>query len=99
MINQAFNIANTETDVIYLDRWSEGRYAVQLDSGTSVLVEGTLDRVNQGETATWDTLDDIGGTALTAATGIVQIMPGPYEAIRLTATGTCVGRVMQTGAS
>lgn len=99
MINQEFDLATTETAIVMLDRWCDGRYAVQLDSGTSVLVEGTLDRINRGETPTWDTLNDIGGTALaTLNPGLVQVQPGPLEAIRITATGACVGRVMQTGA-
>ena len=98
-INVAFDLANTETAVIPVDRWGYPGFMVQLDSGTSILVEGTLDRINRGETATWDTLDDKDGTALTAFTGgLAYLRENPLEAIRITATGACVGRVVQTGA-
>lgn len=100
MINQAFDLDNEGTVTILLDRWSDARYSVQLDSGTSILVEGTLDRINRGETPTWDTLDDNEGAALTALgpDRVAVLMAQPLEAIRITATGACVGRVMQTGA-
>lgn len=99
MINVAFSLDDSGTVVIPLDRWAAPRYSVQLDSGTSILVEGTLDRVNRGETATWDTLDDNEGNALTALgpAAVAVLQPQPLEAIRITATGACVGRVMQTG--
>lgn len=98
-INQEFNLANTETAVITLDRWENPRYSVQLDSGTSILVEGTLAQVNRsGVTPVWATIKDLTGTAITAAgVGITGIEATPYEAIRITATDTCAGRVMQTG--
>lgn len=97
-INQPFNLLTTEAVVVHLDRWSYPSYTVQLDSGTSVTVEGTLDRINRGETPTWAALDDDQGTAIGAlAPGITGVQQTPIEAIRITATGTCVGRVMQTG--
>ena len=62
-------------------------------------MEGTTRRINRGETAVWNTLNDIAGTALSAlAPGQVALQQQPLEAIRITATGACVGRVMQTGA-
>lgn len=96
-VNSKFSLANGETKVIPLNRWARDAYSVQLDSGTSVLVQGTLNLINRGETAVWATLDDGGGVALTAATGLSEIQHTPLEAIRITATGTCVGTVMQSG--
>ena len=98
-INQEFDLANAETAVITLDRWEHPNYTVQLNTGTSILVEGTLDQVNRlGVTPTWATINDLTGTAMTAvATGITGIEKTPYEAIRITATGACQGRVMQSG--
>lgn len=99
VINVEFDLANGETATIPMDRWGFPAYTVQLDSGTSVLVEGTTRRINRGETAQWNTLNDIGGTALSAlAPGQVALQQQPLEAIRITASGACVGRVMQTGA-
>lgn len=98
-INQEFSLLTTETAVITIDRWENPRYSVQLDSGTSILVEGTLVQVNRkGNTAVWATINEIDGSPMTTITaGITGIQATPYEAIRITATGTCVGRVMQTG--
>lgn len=98
-INQSFNLANAEMDVITLDRWENPRYSVQLETGTSILVEGTLAQVNRaGVTPVWATLNDLTGTGITAAAvGITGIEATPYEAIRITATDACVGRLMQTG--
>lgn len=97
-VNQAFDLANSETAIVHLDRWGEPYVAVQLDSGTSILVEGTLDRINRGESPTWQTLDDVDGAAMSAVTpGITAVRRYPVEAIRITATGACVGRVIQTG--
>lgn len=97
-INVAFDLANLATQVIPLDRWGEPYVSVQLESGTSILVEGTMARINQGETPTWATLDDVDGGALSALTpGVAAVRRYPVEAIRITAAGACVGRVVQTG--
>lgn len=97
-INQTFALQDSATEVINLDRWSYPAFTLQLDSGTSVLVEGTLSQVNRDPAVVWHTINDLAGMALTAAAqGITGIEPIPYEAIRITATGVCVGRLMQTG--
>lgn len=103
-INVAFNLAGGANAVIPVDRWANPQYTIQLDSGTTILVEGTLQRINRGETPDWNTM--FGNTlaspdvrvALTAvAPGLAMVAQGPVEAIRITATDACVGRVMQTG--
>ena len=103
-INVPFDLADGITLVIPVDRWGNPQYTVQLDTGTTILVEGTLQRVNRGETPDWNTM--FGNTlaspdarvALTAvAPGLAMVALGPVEAIRITATDACVGRVMQTG--
>ena len=107
-LNVAFDLLTTATKIIPLDRWGKADFTVQVESGTSVLVEGTAARVNRGETPVWDTLSGTTSvtsadvrvplTALTPANGLANIVNQPIEAIRITATGTCVGRVIQTGA-
>lgn len=83
--------------VVPLNRHGDPNYSLQVDSGTW-LAEGTLDRVNRGETPTWDTLDDSGGTAITAVTdGIIKVLSAPIEAIRLTSTGAGTIRIFQSG--
>lgn len=99
MLNQAFSLANGETAVIMLDRWcdgSAGNIGVQVDAG-SALVEGTLDRINQGETPTWDTVNSQGGATLTALTAYAGLRSSALEAVRITATGATSGRVLQSG--
>lgn len=103
-INVGFDLANSATSVIPLNRWTRGNYSVQLETGTSILVEGTLTQLNRPDRVTgvapipvWDTLDDSEGNPLTAATAITNIDFVPLTAIRITATGTCVGRLMQQG--
>lgn len=97
-INQSFDLANAETVIVHLDRWSFPAYTLQLDTGTSVLLEGTLARINRRETPAWATMDDSSGTAITAAAvGLTDVADVPVEAVRITATGACVGRFMQTG--
>ena len=104
-INVAFDLANTETLEVPLDRWGDPLYTVQLDAGTSVLVEGSLQRINRGETPIYDTLEGtISGGAPAELTALSALTPaqspakirGPYEVIRITATGACTGRLMQT---
>lgn len=91
------DLATTETQVLQMDRWSYPAYSVNITSG-SALVEGTLQRVNQGETPAWFTLNARDGTALTALTGFAALEPNtPIDAIRITATGATVGTVIQTG--
>jgi len=47
----------------------------------------------------WAAALDRAGAAIAAqAVGIVGLQPTPFEAIRITATGVAVGRLMQTGA-
>ncbi len=106
-LNVPFDLANAANVVIPVDRWGIPRYTVQLESGTSVAVAGTLARVNRGETAVFNNLSGtksvttpgtvVALAALTPADGIATIVEQPLEAIRITATGACIGRVMQTG--
>lgn len=94
-----FSIAGTATQVFQMDRWGYPAYTVSVDAG-SVLVEGTLQRINQGETPTWFTLDDQAGTALTALAGAASIQDTtPIDSIRITGIGlpTKTGSVIQTG--
>ena len=99
-INEPFDLANAETKIVHLDRWSYPAYTLQLDAGTSVLLEGTTARINRGETPNWQTMDDQSGTAITAAgIGLTNPDDTPVEAVRITATGACTGRFMQTGSN
>lgn len=104
-INESFDLANAETKVIPMDRWGYPAYTVQLDSGTSIVIEGTLQRINRGETALWNELIGNSLTSPDTQIPLTGVLPGPayviqspVEAIRITATGNCTGRVMQTGA-
>jgi len=99
-INVDIDLADTETQVIQVNRYGTPEYAINIKTG-SALVEGTLDQVNRaGVTPTWSTLDDKSGTALTAAvpgSGVVPIQEVALEAIRITATGATTGKLMQQG--
>lgn len=100
-INVPFSLDSGQNVVIPLDRYSGSLYTFQLTSSGSgtALVEGTTAKINQGETAAWQTLESADGTALTAVTdpvlfGIERI---PLEAIRITAaTATITGTLMQS---
>ena len=96
-VNTEFDLANSETKVIPVNRWSWPNYAIQV-SGGSALVEGTLNLVNRGETPVWSTLNDSSGSGMTAVTGF-EVFEAPLEAIRITATGAITGRIMQQGDS
>lgn len=98
-VNRDFTIEVGQNLVIPLNRWGEDDYTVQVKTGGTLNVEGTLDRINRGETATYATLSDKEGTALSAlAVGIAVINETPLEAIRLTAAAaTVTGRLMQQG--
>jgi hypothetical protein len=95
-VNTPFSLAGAESVIIPVNRWGYPKYSIQVETG-SALVEGTLSQLNRGDTAVWDTLDDSGGTALTALTGLASVEEIPIEAIRITATGATSGRVMQSG--
>jgi hypothetical protein len=90
-VNTEFDLANSETKVIPVNRWSWPNYAIQV-SGGSALVEGTLNLVNRGETPVWSTLN-------TAVTGFEVFEGSPLEAVKITATGATTGRIMQQGGS
>lgn len=98
-INVPFDLNNTNI-VIPVDRWGDPEFTVQVESGAgTVLVESTLARINRGETPVWATAFDKAGVGITVqAIGIVGLQSNPYEAIRITATGAAIGRLMQTGA-
>ena len=97
-IKYDFDLAGSATKVFQMDRLGYPAYTIQITGG-SALVEGTLQRINQGETPTWFTLDDQDGTALTTlTTGAASIQDTtPIDSIRITATGTTTGSVIQTG--
>ena len=97
-IKYDFNIANLASRIFQMDRWGYPAYTIQIANG-SALVEGTLQRINQGEVPTWFTLDDQSGTAITAlAAGAASIQDTtPIDSIRITATGATSGTVIQTG--
>ncbi len=67
-INVPFSVEVGTPLIIPLDRWGAPRYSLHLTSATAgtMSVQGTLQRINQGETASWTTLDDWEGNALTA---------------------------------
>jgi len=98
-INRPFNLGVGETLVIPLNRWSTDDYTLQVDTGGTVALEGTLDRINRGETPTWATVSDKAGAPISAApVGLTVIDETPLEAVRLTAAAaTCTGRFMQQG--
>ena len=101
-VNRAFSVASGTPLVIPVNRWSMSSYTLQLTSSTAgtMLVEGTTQMVNRGETAVFATLDDIEDTALTALAdpALVKLKNYPLEAIRLTASaGTLTGTLMQSG--
>lgn len=96
-IKYDFSIAGAATQVFQMDRWGYPAYTINITGGAA-LVEGTLQRVNQGETPAWFTLDDQSGTALTALAAGASIQDTtPIDSIRITATGTTTGSVIQTG--
>jgi len=98
-LNVPFDLSGSAL-IIPVDRWGDPEFTVQVESGAgTVLVEGTLAQINRGDTAVWATALDRAGVAIAAqAVGIVGLQPTPFEAIRITATGVAVGRLMQTGA-
>ncbi len=105
-LNVPFDLANAEELIIPLDRWSEPKYTVQLDSGTTIAVHGTNAQINRGDTPAWATMAGRTSASPELAILLAAVGPGyaimennPVEAIRITATGACVGRVMQSGAS
>ncbi len=103
-LNVPFSLATTETIVIPTNRWGRPNYTLQVTAG-SVLLQGTLTQLNRPDRVTgvaptpvWATLDDVDGTAITAATpGIVQVANVAVEAVRITATGATAGRFVQQG--
>ncbi len=103
-INHPFSVAPGTPLVIPLNRWAYPDYTLQLTSSTAgtMLVEGTLEYVNRGETPVFSTLKEADNTTVLSAVAdpaILKIQELPLEAIRLTATtATITGRLMQTGA-
>lgn len=96
-VNQEVVHTGADNTVIPLNRWADPNYSLQVISGTWLL-EGTLARVNRAETPTWDTLDDVDGTAITAVTDfITQVRGAPVEAVRLTSVGAGTARFYQSG--
>jgi len=86
---------------IPLNRWSLDDYTVSLDfaSTGTVTVEGTIAKLNQGETAF--PFDITGLIAITTSGGFV-IQETPLEAIRLNIAANATGinfQVMQQGTS
>lgn len=96
-INVPFSLANTETLVIPLNRWGPVSYSLQIDTGGTVLLEGTLTPVNQPDAnPVWATIEDIDGDPITIqGVGLVEVSTYALEAIRITATGAVIGEVMQ----
>lgn len=88
--------------VVPVNRWSIPNFGLQVETGTW-LIEGTLARVNRGETPVWETLFGIPqstgtGVALSAVTAdLYAIDDVPVEAIRLTSTGAATARLFQSG--
>lgn len=87
-----------------LNRWGPPEYAVVVTvSGTATWkLEGTLNRINRGETAVPFLLEDRLGTAITAIVDDDNFLLGqtPLEAMRLNQTagaGTATLHVVQQG--
>jgi hypothetical protein len=96
-IKYDIDLANLATAVFQMDRWGYPAYSVNIDAGAA-LVEGCLERINQGETPNWFTLDGRGGTALTALAAADSIEDTtPIDSIRITAAGATTGTILQTG--
>ena len=96
-IKYDIDLANLGVAVFQMDRWGYPAYTVNIDTGAA-LVEGCLERINQGETPLWFTLDDQDSTALTALAAGASIQDTtPIDSIRITAAGTTTGTVIQTG--
>jgi hypothetical protein len=96
-IKYDINLANAETLVCQMDRWGYPAYNINITAGTA-LVQGCLERINQGETPSWFTLDGRGGASLGALTAADSIEDTtPIDSIRITATGATTGTVIQTG--
>jgi len=97
-IKYDINLANAETLVCQMDRWGHPAYSINITAGTA-LVQGCLERINQGETPNWFTLSNQAAVALTALTANASIQDTtPIDSIRITATGATTGTVIQTGA-
>lgn len=96
--NVPFDLADTEDKVILLNRFANDDLTLQVETGGTVSLEGTLAQINRGDTPTWATVNDNGGTPITAqGPGLVSIEDTPLEAVRVTSTGASTGRVMQQG--
>ena len=96
-IKYDIDLANLATQVFQMDRWGYPAYSINIDGGAA-LVEGCLERINQGEAPKWFTLDDQGGTALTALAAGASIQDTtPIDSIRITAAGATTGTLIQTG--
>ncbi len=107
-INQAYSLTDAETLIIMVDRWGFPNFTVTEDIGVvgtdEATFEGTLQRINRGETPIWHVLRDIssGSEINTLFQDLAVVDIGPLEAIRVSVTGadgTISGRVMQSGAT
>ena len=97
-IKYDFDLADSETQIMQMDRWGYPAYSIGVSTGTA-LVEGTLQRINQGETPSWFALSDQAGVALATLTTFASIQDTtPIDSIRITAAGATTGSVIQTGA-
>lgn len=105
-INVGFTIGVGQNKAIPLNRWARSDYSVQVETGGTLLIEGTLTQLNRADpetkalpTPVWATLDDSEGNPLmTAGVGIHKIDFTPLTAIRVTAaTADVTGRLMQQG--
>lgn len=104
-MNVPFDLANGETLTVPLERWRDPKYTVQLDTGTTILVEATNAQINRGDAPAWATAagrtsasPDVAILLAAVGPGYSILENGPVEALRITATGACVGRVIQTEA-
>jgi len=85
-IHKTIDLTTDDTVIVPLNgRWTEGNYSVVASyAGTGTIkVEGTISRINRGETAIW--FDLTGLTAVTA-NAKVGITNTPVEAFRVTGT-------------
>ena len=85
-IHKTIDLTTDDTVIVPLNgRWTEGNYSVVASyAGTgTITVEGTISRINRGETVVWFDITNL--TAVTADAS-EQIANTPFEAFRVTGT-------------
>ena len=102
-ISTTVDLTTDDTVIIPVNgRWSEGNYsAIVTFAGTgTVKYEGTVSKINQGETAVWFDITNLTAVVADAAENIVNT---PFEAFRISGTtmagGGATAQLMGAGAA